>query len=304
MATSRPLTITDWLADIPSDTEEAPWMVMPDYQLWALHLLLSILRRHRAEQRLRWYIGSELWVTLPRPGLANLDVAPDLFVAEGDTRSRTSWNIREEGQPPRFVLEVVTGASWRRDTTEKRAVYELMGVEEYAIFAPLRADGGPKLFGYHRGVFGQWQPWPVEAGGLRSRALGGLLLNVVEAEGTVLRLYDAQGRLLPSDEEAADAARQREDAARQREDAARQREDAARQREDDERQRAEAALQRAEAAARREEAALRRAEEERQRAEDERQQAEEARQRAAEAEARFAALEAEIARLRAKDPEI
>ncbi len=237
-------TITDWLADIPSDTEEAPWMVMPDYQFWAIHLLVSILRRHRAEQRLRWYIGAELWVSLPRPGLPNLDVAPDLFVAEGDTRSRTSWNIRAEGQAPRFVLEVVTGASWDRDTQQKRAVYELMGVEEYAIFAPLRADGGPKLFGYHQGVFGQWQVWPREAGGLRSRALGGLQLRVVDAAGTVLRLYDAQGRLLPSDEEAAAAERQTAVTERQRAEDERHRADAARQAAADERRRAEDAMAR------------------------------------------------------------
>jgi Uma2 family endonuclease len=290
MATPHPMTITDWLADMPSDTEEAPWMVMPDYQLWALHLLLSILRRYRAEQRLRWYIGSELWVTLPRPGLANLDTAPDLFVAEGDTKSRTSWNIREEGQPPRFVLEVVTGASWERDTQQKRAIYDLMGVEEYAIFAPLRADGGPKLLGYHRGVFGQWQPWPAEAGGLRSRALGGLLLKVVEAEGTVLRLYDAQGRLLPSDEEAAAAERQAAVEARQATVEARQAAVEARQATVAERQRAERERQAAAEA--------------RQQSAEERQRAEEARQRAAEAEARVAVLEAELARLRAKDPEI
>ncbi|MGH2387169.1 MAG: Uma2 family endonuclease [Chloroflexota bacterium] len=227
MATPHPLTITDWLADMPSDTEEAPWMVMPDYQFWAIHLLVSILRRHRAEQRLRWYIGSELWVTLPRPGLANLDTAPDLFVAEGDTKSRTSWNIREEGQPPRFVLEVVTGASWERDTRDKRAIYELMGVEEYAVFAPQRKDGGPKLLGYHRGVFGQWQAWPTEAGGLRSRALGGLLLKVVEAEGTVLRLYDARGRLLPSNEEGEEAAVRHAEEERQRAEEERQRAEAA-----------------------------------------------------------------------------
>jgi Uma2 family endonuclease len=147
MATPHPVTVIDWLANMPSDTEEAPWMVMPDYQFWAIHLLVSILRRHRAEQRLRWYIGSELWVSLPRPGLPNLDTAPDLFVAEGDTHSRTSWDIREEGQAPPFVLEVVTGASWERDTQQKRAIYELMGVEEYAIFAPRRKDGGPKLLG-------------------------------------------------------------------------------------------------------------------------------------------------------------
>ena len=114
MVTPRHVSITEWLADIPNDTEEAPWMVMPDYQLWALHRLLSMLRRHRAARQLRWYIGSELWVTRPGPGKANLEVAPDLFVAEGDTESRTSWNVAVEGQPPRFVLEIVTGANWLR----------------------------------------------------------------------------------------------------------------------------------------------------------------------------------------------
>jgi Uma2 family endonuclease len=286
-------------------------MVMPDYQFWVVHLLVSILRRHRAEQRLRWYIGAELWVTLPRPGLPNLDVAPDLFVAEGDTKSRTSWNIRAEGQAPRFVLEVVTGASWDRDTHEKRAVYELMGVEEYAVFAPLRADGGPKLFGYHQGVFGQWQVWRAEADGLRSRALGGLHLKVVEAEQSLLRLYDAQGRLLPSDEEAAaaerrqaEAARRQAEAARRQAEIARRQAEAARRQAEAERQRAEEESRRAEEESRRAEEESRRAEKESRRADAERQAAADERRRAEEAEARAVALEAELARLHANHPDM
>ncbi|MGH2346736.1 MAG: Uma2 family endonuclease [Chloroflexota bacterium] len=284
MVTSRHMTSTDWLADIPNDTEEAPWMVMPDYQLWALHLLLSILRRHRAERRLRWYIGAELWVTLPRPSLPNLEVAPDLFVAEGDTRRRTSWNVREEGQPPRFVLEIVTGASWLRDTTEKVALYELLGVEEYAIFAPLRQDDGPKLFGYHRGVFGRWEGWPSDGGGLRSRALGGLLLKVAEEDDSFVRLYDGRGRRLLSDAEAAEDARAREDASRRQAAEARRHTAEARRRAVEERQRVAEERQRATTAEAARDAEARRA-------------AAEA-ERAREAEARVAALEAELARLR------
>ncbi|HVA89294.1 MAG TPA: hypothetical protein VNL71_05585 [Chloroflexota bacterium] len=37
MVVHHSVTSTDWLAAIPSDTEEAPWMSMPDYQLWAIH---------------------------------------------------------------------------------------------------------------------------------------------------------------------------------------------------------------------------------------------------------------------------
>jgi Uma2 family endonuclease len=277
MVTPRQVSTTDWVTEIPNDTEEAPWMVMPDYQLWALHLLLSILRRHRAAQHPRWYIGAELWVTRPGPGMANLEVAPDLFVAEGDSASRTSWNVGTEGQPPRFVLEIVTGASWLRDTTEKPVLYERLGVEEYAIFAPLREDGGPKLFGYHRGGFGRWEAWPRAGAGLRSRALGGLLLQVDEGDERFVRLYDAQGRLLPSDEEAADEARARAREERRRTANA-------------QRQAAEAQRQAAEARTREQDA--------QRQVVDERRRAVSEAQRAAEAEARIAALEAELARLR------
>ncbi|HXT35779.1 MAG TPA: Uma2 family endonuclease [Chloroflexota bacterium] len=213
MAAHRSPTITDWLATIPSDTEEAPWMSMPDYQLWAIHLLLSILRRYRGLQGLRWYIGAELWVTLPRPGLPDLSVSPDLFMADADSHWRTSWNIQGERQPPRFVLEIVTAESWARDTEEKRDIYDFLGVEEYAIFAPLREDGGPKLFGYHRGPFGLWQPWEPVGGALRSRALGGLTLEVSATDKHYLRLRDASGRLLPTPEEAEAEAARRADVA-------------------------------------------------------------------------------------------
>lgn len=83
-----------------------------------------------------------------------LDVAPDLLMAEADDVERTSWNVLGEGQPPRFVLEVVTKESWERDTVEKWGIYNAMGVDEYAIFAPKRTDGGPLLFGHRRDADG------------------------------------------------------------------------------------------------------------------------------------------------------
>ena len=277
MVTDRSPTITDWLADIPSDTEEAPWMSMPDYQLWAIHLLLSILRRYRGLKGLRWYIGAELWITLPRPGLPDLSVSPDLFMAEADSHGRGSWNIQEERQPPRFVLEIVTAESWDRDTKEKRDIYDFLGVEEYAIFAPLREDGGPKLFGYHRGPFGPWQPWQPVGGALRSRALDGLTLEVSATDKHYLRLRDASGRLLPTPEEAeAESVRSEARMARRVEAA---------------RVRAAESIRQAEAARAGEAEAARQVEEARA------AEAEMAR-RFAEAEARAALLEAELTRLR------
>ena len=207
MVMPRQLSEPDWLLQIPNDSEESPWMVMPDYQMRVINLLLSILGRYRDEMRLRWYIGAELMVVLPRPGMANLEVAPDLFVAEGDDTWRDSWNVSSEGTPPRFVLEVVTKDSWERDTGEKVRLYERLGVEEYAIFAPERLRRIPRLSGYHRGVQGTWERWPLEAGALKSAALGGLTLEV--EEGRFLRLRDPAGHRLLSNLEAERLAAQR-----------------------------------------------------------------------------------------------
>ena len=214
MVMPRQLSEPDWLLQIPNDSEEAPWMVMPDYQMRVINLLLSILGRYRDEMRLRWYIGAELMVVLPRPGMANLEVAPDLFVAEGDDTWRDSWNVSSEGTPPRFVLEVVTKDSWERDTGEKVRLYERLGVEEYAIFAPERLRRIPQLSGYHRGTHGTWERWPLEAGALKSAALGGLTLEV--EEGRFLRLRDPAGHRLLSDLEAGRLAAQRAEAEAQR----------------------------------------------------------------------------------------
>ncbi|HVA92544.1 MAG TPA: Uma2 family endonuclease, partial [Chloroflexota bacterium] len=260
----------DWLSRIPNDSEEAPWMVMPDYQMRVINLLLSILSRYRTELGLHWYIGSELMVIAPRPGMTNMEVAPDLFIAAGDDSERDSWNVDVEGEGPRFVLEVVTRESWQRDTVEKVSLYDRLGVEEYAIFAPQRLGRSPQLSGYRRGAGDRWERWPLEGGALKSRVLGGLTIEV--EDGKLLRLRDASGRLLLSHPEAVRLASQRADAEAERADA--------------EAERAEAASRRAEAEAERAAAAERRAEEEAWA----RRQAEE----------RLGIVEAELARLQAR----
>ncbi|MGH2410089.1 MAG: Uma2 family endonuclease, partial [Chloroflexota bacterium] len=134
----------------------------------------------------------------------DLDLGPDLLMAESDDHERHSWNVSIEGGPPLFVLEVVTKESWHRDTVGKPLLYERMGVREYAIFAPKRTRPGPKLFGYRRDQDGQWVKWVHEAPNtLRSEALGGLRLFV---DGDRLGVLGHDGTILLSDEEAADAA--------------------------------------------------------------------------------------------------
>lgn len=225
MVGQRQLSDTEWLLlTTPDDTEEASWMVVPEFQWRAVFLLMSILRLHVRRAGLRWHLAAELKITMPRRITPrSLDLAPDLMMVEADDAPRTSWNVRKEGQAPSFVLEVVTKESWERDTVEKPLLYEAMGAREYVIFAPLRADGGPRLSGYHRATAGRFAPWSAdERGVLWSAALGELGLYVEVDDGSAwLRVCDAQGRRLPSAEEEAESARaavaraERETAARQ-----------------------------------------------------------------------------------------
>ncbi|MGI8914792.1 MAG: Uma2 family endonuclease [Chloroflexota bacterium] len=197
------------LRDAVDDTDEAPWMTMPEFQYFMARLLVGILQQHARRQGLGWHVTGELGVRMPKPeGQGTLTLGPDLFVVEADEGWRTTWDISAEGQPPRFVLEVVTQDSVERDTepNQKVGYYAAMGVEEYAIYWPYRAAGGPKLFGYRRDTEGAWIDWATDAQGvLWSGALGGLGLVIREA--SLLRVVNRQGELLPSPEEEADAYR-------------------------------------------------------------------------------------------------
>ncbi len=212
-----------FLLTTPDDTEDAYWMVTPEYEWNIVNLLMSILRLHIARQNLRWYVAAELLVVAPiRPrNRRPLSVAPDLMMAESDSTERTSWKIVEEGRPPAFVLEVVTAESIGRDLDDKPEIYDAMGVQEYALFAPRRTDGGAVLSGFSRGTDGVFAPWPVVVQGmLRSAVLG---LDLVVVDGRWLRLRDRDGGLLPSAEEEATVAmreRLRADAEAGRADAA------------------------------------------------------------------------------------
>ena len=204
-----PVIAADGLAALvqaaEDDTNESPWMTMPEFQFFVIHLLASILRWHNRRHQLDWHVTAELGVSMLKPEGGTLTLGPDLFVVEADQGLRTSWNIADEGKPPRLVLEVVTKDSVERDTeaTQKVAYYRAMGVEEYAIYWPYRADGGPLLFGYRRDEAGRWADWMVDAQGvLWSRALDGL--GFVVGEHPWLRVVGADGRLLPSPEEAAE----------------------------------------------------------------------------------------------------
>jgi len=80
------------LRDAVDDTDEAPWMTMPEFQFYVIQLLAGILRLHNRRRRLGWHVTGELGVSMPKPDGSTLTLGPDLFVVEADEGLRTSWN--------------------------------------------------------------------------------------------------------------------------------------------------------------------------------------------------------------------
>jgi hypothetical protein len=170
-------------------------------------------------------------------------LAPDTFVAFVADHPRESFDSDAEvgGFPP-FVLEVVSPSSRQRDKREKREAYGLLKVREYALFWP-KAMAPSTLTGYRRSASGRFVAWkPDREGRLWSEVLGLFLV----VRGAAVRAQTADGRLLPTPEEAevarqqAEAAYQQAEAAYQQAEAAYQQAEAARQAEAEARRQAEA----------------------------------------------------------------
>ena len=232
---------------LEDDTEEAPWMTMGDLQFWSASSFAHSLRTYAHERKLGWYVASMLPIIYGEPSSTRKrQLSPNTFVAFVPEHSRQSFDVAREGGFPPFILEVVSPSSIERDEIEKRHAYELLGVREYALFAPRDGDDST-LAGFRRGDDGQFAPWVPDAEGrLWSETLG-LFLAV---RGPFLQAETAEGELLLTPEQTGAAWRgakdalERETAARQREVAARERETMAREREVAAREAAEAEVAR------------------------------------------------------------
>jgi Uma2 family endonuclease len=199
---------------------------------------------------------------------------PDLFVVLGvdGTKRRKSWLVWEENDRfPDLIVEIVSPSTKEKDTKDNLELYaQVFRTREYFWYDEELGEWmGYRLQG------GEYVPIEVNERGWRWSEVLGAWLGVSELpyQGwryRWLRLYDVEGRLVPTGEELAQAAQQLAEA---------------------ERRRAEQERRRAEQERRRAEQAQRRAERERRRAEQERRLREEA-------ERRLAELEAELKRLR------
>lgn len=126
---------------------------------------------------------------------------PDFFLVLGvdPTRKRNSWVVENERKYPDLIVEILSPSTQQKDRGEKKTIYEkIFKTPEYFLFDPETLE----LEGYHlvRGRYAAIRP--DARGRLWSERLE-LAFGVHEDR---LRLFTAEGALVPLPEEAAQGA--------------------------------------------------------------------------------------------------
>lgn len=76
-------------------------------------------------------------------------VAPDAYVVFGVPKVvRRTYKLWEEGKAPDVIFELTSKKTYRADLTDKRFLYEELGVKEYFLFDPLHEYLRPPLQGF------------------------------------------------------------------------------------------------------------------------------------------------------------
>ena len=209
-----------WI-EVEYPSEDGEPMAADDWQWDAIVDTAKPLKLHFAAVG-DVYVGSDLLIYYDQ-GNPNTAVAPDVFVTFGvPKRRRNSYQLWQERRVPDFVLEVASDSTADDNATEKKDLYEELGVREYWMYDPQGHLHYPRLQGY--GLAGrEYQELPTRAlagNGLAVRCEA-LKLELRLEEGR-LRLWDPAGQqyLLTPEEEK--AARETEAARRQEEVEARQ----------------------------------------------------------------------------------
>ncbi len=125
---------------------------------------------------------------------------PDIFVVRGVVKEdRRVYKLWEEQEAPCVVFEITSRGTRREDLVDKRAFYEMLGVQEYYLFDPLSEYLRPQFQGYFLAGTTYQKGQASGDGSILSHELN----LVLRPEGKLLRLVDpATGQPLPTMDEA------------------------------------------------------------------------------------------------------
>jgi Uma2 family endonuclease len=130
-------------------------------------------------------------------------VAPDVFVVQGVAKQeRRSYKLWEEGRPPAVVFEVTSRSTRLEDQGTKRALYAMLGVQEYFLYDPLGDYLRPPLQGYRlqEGEYERMLPTGPEQ--LESQVLG-LHLQLIDGRLCLIQAATGERLLSPAEAQAA-----------------------------------------------------------------------------------------------------
>jgi len=176
-----------------------------------VHYLRDVLRWQFRGQRCAIYENLNFYQTAnPK----EYPLAPDIAVIKGvDYRLVRSWRVGKTGPAPQVVFEFASEETWNNDLEEKPLKYAQMGVKEYFAYDPnerplLRRDTSRRLWGWQLDKSrGEMREMPVRPDGcLWSQHLESLLVPDRE----YLRLYESNGQLRLTGQEAEAEARHAE----------------------------------------------------------------------------------------------
>jgi len=192
--------------NLPDDTEET--LVGSSLHQGAITVLATALHLCGPRRGLPWFIGNQIKMIIPRQGPRGPYMpSPDIIVHPTLTNtSRTSLILATDG-PPALVIEVASpSTAWSSDLNltdarGKPGAYESIGIPEYLVFDPTSELLPEQIWARRLGPNG-YEPWEPSANGRWvSQALGGIAFARQEI---LLRVYDQEGRLVPTSEEMAD----------------------------------------------------------------------------------------------------
>jgi len=161
---AAPLLLDPWppptpLADVVYPESDGTPMAETDVHARCIMDVRTMLDAHFAADP-DVYISGNIFLYYEE-GNPRETVAPDVLVVRGvNKRLRRTYKLWEEGTPPGFVLEVSSPSTRWEDLATKRGLYELLGVQEYVLFDPLREYLKPALQGF-RLENGTYRPIPV-----------------------------------------------------------------------------------------------------------------------------------------------
>jgi Uma2 family endonuclease len=158
-------TILTVLKPLPYPETDGKPMSETDVHIDALISLRESLRDHFGDAPQIYVAGNRFLYY--EEGNPTAYVAPHVFVVQGvGKHGRRTYRLWEEGQPPAVVFEITSRGTRLEDLGTKRAVYAMLGVQEYFVYDPLGAYLRPPLQGYrlHEGEYQRLPPAGEEGG--------------------------------------------------------------------------------------------------------------------------------------------